>query len=294
MTTTTARFNTAATLFGHQLSPRCRITYLPDGVALLQPRAWLPGSYAQHWIDHSHLLNPDGYLVASVGALLVEVDDHTMLIDAGFGPLALPTPFGLIRGGHLLESLATVDKTPGDIDLIALTHLHLDHLGWLWHNVPGDTRPAFAHAEVVVGTVEWAHRELAATDGTAPHMLEAFAAQVHTVTDGATILPGVQALATPGHTLGHTSYQISAPNGRRLIAFGDAMTTPLQISHPHLTTAADDDPDRSVTTARHLIAELTREDTLGFGIHFANVQLGHVTHTPHGHQWVTGTRGAHP
>ncbi|MFI6041936.1 MBL fold metallo-hydrolase [Nocardia sp. NPDC051321] len=277
------RYAVSAPIRSHQLG-ELRVTYLPDGVALLEPRAWFPSSDDDLWIEHSHLLNPDGYLVASIGALLVEIDQHAMLIDAGFGPLALPSPFGLLRGGQLLKSLAAVGKTPRDIDLIALTHLHLDHLGWLWQSRPGQARSPFAHTEVLISTTEWAHRELAATDGIAPEMLEVFAHQVHPINDGEEIFPGVEALATPGHSLGHMAYQINSGR-RRLIALGDAMTSPIQISHPHLTTAADDDPDRSITTALHLIDELCREDTLGVGIHFGDVQLGHVARSTDRDQW---------
>lgn len=284
MTTSLDRFTRPATMYSHQLGAH-RITYLPDGMALLHPRAWLPTTDEQTWLDHTHLIDPDGYLVASVGALMIETDDRTMLIDAGVGPLALPTPFGFLRGGQLLESLAAVDKSPSDIDLIALTHLHLDHIGWLWQSAPGQPKSPFTHAKVLVGAVEWTHPELAATDGVANQMLDVFASQVDIIADGETVLPGVQAFATPGHTLGHMSYVI-ASGGRRLIALGDALTSPIQISHPHLTTAVDDDPARSVTVARHLIDELARDDTSGFGIHFADVQMGHVAQTSSGRQWI--------
>lgn len=284
MTISLDRFTRPATLYSHQLGAH-RLTYLPDGVALLKPRAWLPTTDAQMWSDHTHLIDPDGYLVASVGALMIETGDHTMLIDAGVGPLALPTPFGLLRGGQLLESLAAVDRSAADIDLIALTHLHLDHIGWLWQAAPGHTESPFAHAKVLVGAVEWTHPELAATDGVATEMLNVFASQVDIIAYGEPILPGVQAIATPGHTLGHTSYAITS-GGRRLLALGDAITSPIQITHPHLTTAVDDDPARSVTTARHLIDELSRDDTTGFAIHFADAQMGHVAQTSSGRQWI--------
>ncbi|MFI7671716.1 transposase [Nocardia sp. NPDC049526] len=71
--------------------------------------------------------------------------------------------------------------------------------------------------------------------------------------------------------------QVISSRGHRLIAFGDAMQTPIQISHPHLTAAPDDDPAQSVNTAKWLLDELTAPYTLGFGLHFADVQLGSVT-----------------
>ncbi|WP_435592163.1 hypothetical protein [Nocardia sp. bgisy118] len=92
-------------------------------------------------------------------------------------------------------------------------------------------------------------------------------------------------MATPGHSLGHTSYLLES-GGRRLIAFGDALTTPAQITHPHLTTVTDDEPALARATAMRLLDELTRPNTLGFGVHFADIQLGHVTTNTDGQrQW---------
>ncbi|MGW5217391.1 MBL fold metallo-hydrolase [Nocardia sp. NPDC004085] len=253
-----------------------RITYLPDGVALLEPRAWLPDSDDELWAANPHLINDDGYLVASVGALLVEHGNRAMLIDAGFGPPAVPTPYGLIRGGQLLDSLATAGKTPADIELVAITHLHLDHIGWLWQTAPATTSSPFADIPVLVGDTEWHRRAFAAATGASAEMLDVFAAEVRTITDGEEIFPGVHALALPGHSLGHLGYVITSP-GHRLIVFGDAMQTPLQVAHPELTAAIDDDPAQSVTTSRAVIDQLSTAGTLGFGLHFADVQLGRIT-----------------
>ncbi|MET8779017.1 MBL fold metallo-hydrolase [Nocardia sp. NPDC004654] len=252
------------------------ITYLPDGVALLEPDAWLPEADEHVWTEHANLINGDGYLVASVGALLVEHDGRSMLIDAGFGPLAVPTAVGLLRGGQLLDSFAAAGKNPAEVDLIAITHLHMDHIGWLWAHPPGHTARPFADATVVVGHTEWQHPELAAVDGTPREVLDIFAHQVRTIGSGEEIFPGVTAIPTPGHSLGHTSYLIES-DGRRLIAFGDALTTPAQITHPHLTTVTDDEPALSRATAMRLLDELTRPNTRGFGVHFADLQLGRVT-----------------
>ncbi|WP_067837311.1 MBL fold metallo-hydrolase [Nocardia lijiangensis] len=275
MTLSLGRSTRPATVHRHQLGDH-RITYLPDGVALLEPAAWLPDSDEQVWAQHANLINPDGFLVASVGALLVEHGERAMLIDAGFGPLAVPTNVGLLRGGQLLDSLAAVGKTPADIDLIAVTHLHMDHIGWLWAHPPGHTRPPFADTPVVVGRTEWEHPELAAADGTPGEVLDIFAHQVRTIGSGEEIFPSVTTMATPGHSLGHTSYLIESV-GQRLIAFGDALTTPVQITHPHLTTVTDDEPALARATAMRLINELSRSDTVGFGVHFADIQLGRVT-----------------
>jgi glyoxylase-like metal-dependent hydrolase (beta-lactamase superfamily II) len=80
---------------------------------------------------------------------------------------------------------------------------------------------------------------------------------------------------TGGHTAGHAEYILTAA-GRRLIAFGDTLHSPVQIGHPEWSAAVDHDPAQSADHRRRLIAELEEPATTGFGIHFADVQFGHV------------------
>ncbi|MET7772071.1 MBL fold metallo-hydrolase [Nocardia sp. NPDC005366] len=282
MTVTNARLTRPAGLrravFGHH-----RVTYLPDGVALLDARRWLPDADDQVWRQFAALLDPDGYLVASVGALLIEYGDRAMLIDAGFGPLAVPTPVGQLRGGQLIDSLAAAGKSVNDIDLVALTHLHMDHIGWLWQAHTDTTINVFAGIPVLASATEWELRELAVADGTPPEVLATFADQIRPLPDGE-FFPGVRALPTPGHSLGHTSYLLDSL-GERLVVFGDALTTPVQITHPHLASSADDDPAQSRDSAARLLRELAEPYTRGFGMHFADIQFGRVVTHEHTTHW---------
>jgi glyoxylase-like metal-dependent hydrolase (beta-lactamase superfamily II) len=256
-----------------------RVSYVPDGAVQLIPRAWLPDTTDEVWAEHPEYLDESRNLVASIGALLVERGDRAMLIDAGFGPQALPAqpgnPYGAIHGGALLDSLATFGRQPAEIEAVAITHLHIDHLGWAWHPAPGSERPAFTGAGYLIAEPEWAHRHLAEEQGTSSEILQALQPQVRTVTDGEEIFPGVHVMLTPGHTAGHTAYVISA-GGQRVIAFGDAFHSPIQIDHPEWSAAVDHDPERSTSFRRALVAELAEPGTIGFGVHFADVVFGRV------------------
>lgn len=253
------------------------VTYVPDGAVQLSPRGWLPDTTDEVWAAHPEYLDDDGYLVASIGGLLVTHGDRALLIDAGFGPRSarLDDPIGTIHGGALLDNLAALGQDPAAIEAVAFTHLHTDHLGWAWHPAPGGDAPAFTGAEYLFSTPEWTHRELAIPNGTGPEILETLRPRVRTVADGEEIFPGVRVLLTEGHTAGHTAYVITGAD-RRLIAFGDALHSPIQISHPEWWAAPDHDRTRSTAARRHLVAELSRPDTIGFGIHFADVVFGRV------------------
>lgn len=266
-----------------------KISYVPDGAVELKPLGWLADSTEEYWAAHPEYLDASGNLVASIGGLLVEHGERALLIDAGFGPQAWPAdpehPFiGAIHGGELLDSLAALGRAPEEIEAVAFTHLHTDHLGWACLPVPGTDRIAFAGARYLFSEPEWAQRRPNAGHGVTQEMLTTLEPQVRTVVDDEEIFPGVRVLLTPGHTPGHTAYTITS-GGRRLIAFGDAMHTSVQIDHPDWSAGPDHDPVESAVHRRRLVAELARPDTIGFGVHFADVVFGRVRPNQDGPAW---------
>ncbi|MFF4157528.1 MBL fold metallo-hydrolase [Streptomyces sp. NPDC001678] len=254
-----------------------KVTYVPDGVARLSPRGWLSASTEEEWAAHSEYLDDSGHFVASMGGLLVEHGDRALLIDAGFGPQSFPAgdggPIGVISGGGLLDSLAEIGRTPADIEAVAVTHLHVDHIGWLWQSAPDAERPPFDHVNYLVSEEEWTQRHFLEVHGISKEITAILEPRIRTVADGEEIFPGVRVALSQGHTAGHASYVISG-GGRRLIAFGDTMHTPVQVSHPEWSAAVDHDAERSAIHRRRLVEELSEPGTIGFGIHFADVPFG--------------------
>src|SRR5688500_12231036 len=99
------------------------ITFVPDGMARLKPRGWLPAATAADWADHRDHLDADGFLAAGIGALLIERGDRAMLVDTGFGPESHPDDpanplLGELSGGELLDSLRRLGRTPEQIDTV--------------------------------------------------------------------------------------------------------------------------------------------------------------------------------
>ncbi|MFE1195834.1 MBL fold metallo-hydrolase [Streptomyces olivaceoviridis] len=271
---------------GHNSSPTAlrslrlgdhTVTVVPDGAVQLHPRRWLPDSTDRDWTgDHAGLLDDQGYLGTSVASLLVEHDGRALLLDAGFGPHDIPAEdtidtIGALHGGRLPDTLARAGRDPADIEAVAFTHLHDDHIGWAFR--PGPDRPSpFARATLLASADEWA-------DWPAPPEAAGLP-----VTPGQEIFPGVTAWPAPGHTRGHTAYVISA-GGRRVIAFGDVFHSPAQLARPDWRVSMDALPGQAVRTRREMLAELTRPDTLAFANHFAQGQLGRVVHGGGGTRW---------
>ncbi|MFE4259186.1 MBL fold metallo-hydrolase [Streptomyces sp. NPDC056883] len=263
-----------------------KVSYVPDGDVRLRPLPLLPDTTDEVWAAHPEYLDATGHLVAGVGGLLVEHGGRALLIDAGFGPQTLRVPdgpLGVIHGGALPGSLAALGRAPEDIEAVAFTHLHSDHIGWAVHPSPEDELPLFPRAEFLIAEPEWDRLDLLAAEGTTERVA-ALAPRVRTLTDGQEVFPGVHVRITPGHTVGHAEYVITG-GGRRLIAFGDAVHSPIQIDHPDWSSAFDHDLARTAVHRRRLVAELAEPDTIGFGIHFADVVFGHVRQGGDGPAW---------
>ncbi|MBO1336142.1 MBL fold metallo-hydrolase [Streptomyces sp. VRA16 Mangrove soil] len=259
-----------------------RISYVPDGAVEMRPTELLPDTDHELWAGRPEFLNAAGHLVGSIGALLVEHGDRALLIDAGFGPRSWPPaqtgPQGPIRGGALVENLAALGRGPEEIEAIAFTHLHPDHIGWACR-----PSPVFDRAAYLVAEPEWAERATLAAQGLGEE-IAALAPRVRTVADGEEIFPGVRLRVTAGHTHGHAEYVI-ASGGRRLVAFGDALHSPLQVEHPEWSSGFDHDPALAAAHRHALVAELARPGTIGFGGHFADVVFGTVGPAGAGHVW---------
>ncbi|MDR8412798.1 MBL fold metallo-hydrolase [Nonomuraea sp. 3-1Str] len=264
-----------------------KVSFVPDGAVQGRPLAWLPDTTDDVWAAHPEYLDASGHLVASIGGLLVENGDRALLIDAGFGPQSVPAapgqPNGAIHGGALLDGLAELGRGPEEIEAVAFTHLHADHLGWAWHPAPGGDRPAFAQAGYLVSEPEWAQHHLLEAQGMTKE-IAALAPRVRTVVDGQEIFPGVRVRIAAGHTPGHAEYVITS-GGQRLIAFGDALHSPIQVDHPEWSCVYDHDPVRAADHRRRLVAELEEPGTIGFGGHFADVVFGRVRRDGDGPAW---------
>ncbi|MGR6920010.1 MBL fold metallo-hydrolase [[Actinomadura] parvosata] len=173
-----------------------------------------------------------------------------------------------------LNRLAAAGHSPEDIDLVVLTHLHTDHVGWNTRADGGSWIPTFPNARYVTSRAEWDHWAAADMDEPRKAM---FRDSVHPIKDaglldladvpprGVEIAPGVRLLPTPGHTPGHVA--VSLGDGAALIT-GDCVHHPVQLRRPAITSCVDIDPRQAVETRRRLLASLAGTGTLLLGSHF--------------------------
>ncbi|MFG1907271.1 MBL fold metallo-hydrolase [Kribbella sp. NPDC048928] len=189
-----------------------------------------PGATERGWLLHFH-----SYLVVG--------DDGVVLVDAGVGPAGGEAAEWLGVSGRLPQLLQQVGVAVEDVDAVVVTHVHLDHVGWMSDGV----RPAFLRAEYVVQRDEVEHTRSGSTYASRIRPIEE-AGQLRVV-DGETALRGVRLLPTPGHTPGHQSVVTE-----RALLGGDVLVHPAQARWPELTYVYEQDPATAVTSRREVLA----------------------------------------
>jgi glyoxylase-like metal-dependent hydrolase (beta-lactamase superfamily II) len=259
-----------------------RLTYLPDGIHHVRPLAQYSGSDEAFWSPRGHVLDDDGWLVMSIGSLLIQNGESNTLVDLGFGPhsvditeLTRGEHEGDLIGGELIASLKAVGLTAADVDNVLFTHLHPDHVGW----VNDDDQPTFPNATYYVGAVEWDYwlrgPEADTPRAPTPAQQAAIAQRLTLLDHDQTPVPGITAVSTPGHTPGHISFVVSS-GAQRAVILGDMIHCPVEIGESEIDFVFDVDPVLAQQTKRRIEHELERPDTVTVGGHFPNLVFGRV------------------
>jgi len=234
-----------------------------------------------------HDLQPEQWTewISPYTCLLVNTADHLVLVDTGAGGLAPST-------GRLNLNLKAAGIEPDDIDTIILTHAHPDHIGG---NIDSEGKLTFPNARYVMWKGEWdfwtSEEAELKLDEHAKIML-AFAQRnlppirdrLDLVDHETEILPGVRAVAAPGHTPGHMAVAISSRR-QQLLCISDTVLHPVHLEQPEWYAVVDFDPKQVVATRRRLLNKATVEKALVLAFHFPFPGLGHVVQKGTGWQW---------
>jgi N-acyl homoserine lactone hydrolase len=116
--------------------------------------------------------------------------------------------------------LARLGLTPLDVDVIFIGHLHFDHAGGL-----KELRRCGCGAEIHLQQDEWIAASSGQDDAVfADDLIDDAGAplQFRLQRGEYSVLPGVTAICTPGHTAGHMSMLIELPHGAPVLLAGDA------------------------------------------------------------------------
>ena len=193
---------------------------------------------------------------------VVRARDRVVLVDTGVGGPGTPGATWIGTPGRLPTELAAAGVEPDEIDLVVLTHLHLDHVGWnlAWD---GDrARPRFPRARYLVQRADWelfASRPDAARAAFDRCVAPLQALGVAELLDGDRVLDDqLRLLRSPGHTPGSQSLLVTS-GAAAVLLWGDVANHPAQVGEPDWGPAADALPKVAPQTRRRLLDRVETE-----------------------------------
>jgi glyoxylase-like metal-dependent hydrolase (beta-lactamase superfamily II) len=209
--------------------------------------------------------------------LIVNTGGRLVLFDTGMGTAR---DFGPTTG-KLLSSMKQAGIDPKDIDAVVMSHAHIDHCGG---NCDDDGKPHFPNAQFYLQQADFdfwtdeskASGPLRSTVEQARKNLLPVRDRLVFIKDGQEFLPGITAIAAPGHTVGHTVFNIES-GGKSIAYVGDlAVHQVLLMEKPLTEFIYDTDPKQAAQSRVKLLKTFAASRTPILSYHFAWPGLGHV------------------
>ena len=230
-----------------------------------------------------NFLSPDN-VVLEQNSPIVNTGDKLILFDTGMGTLKAFGP----TTGRQQKSMAEAGIKPGDIDAVVLSHAHIDHIGGI---VGADDKPLFPNAQYYITQSDfdfWIDKDNKLADAWKDFVAHArknllpVRDRIVFIKDGQEFLPGVQAIAAPGHTVGHTIFMVTSA-GKSFCFLGDLSHHPvLLLEKPRMEFSFDTDPKQAADTRVKLLDMIATSKTPVMSYHFNWPGFGNIAKTGDG------------
>jgi glyoxylase-like metal-dependent hydrolase (beta-lactamase superfamily II) len=255
------------------------IMALSDGMLEFDLCNFFPAVPGESWERYESELTGEHKVRFNLGSYLIRSSGRTILVDTGLGPRPADAPDA--PWGLLLDDLRASGARPEDVDMVVMTHLHRDHVGWNLGREGQRYVPTFPNARYWMSATDW---ETSRRPDVQPQRYPNAPACVwpleelglielmrgeHGLTRELTAVP------TPGHTPGHVCLLVTS-QGQRALVLGDAAHTPVQVQEPDWCSRADMDPELTRQTRRALLDRLEREEIVVAAGHFPAPGFGRI------------------
>lgn len=208
---------------------------------------------------------------------IVNFGDRLVMFDTGMG---FSKAFGPTTG-RVLKSMQEAGIDPASIDAIVCSHAHIDHTGGI---CSAEGKPHFPNAQIYISQVDHDYWLDDARLGTpfkafgehARANLRPVRDRIVFFKDGQEFLPGITAISAPGHSPGHTIFNVSS-GGKSFVFLGDLTHHPVLLTeNPRVEFAYDWDPKMSVQSRVKLLTRLAEQKTPVMSYHFAWPGFGNL------------------
>ncbi len=244
----------------------------------------------QHNLPTEHITTP-------YTCLMVDTGQHKVLVDTGAGNIGVLAPrmfpsidHSTTVTGKLPGNMRALGIEPSEIDTVVITHAHPDHVGGTLDQAGA---LVFPNAHYFIARDEWEFWVSDAAAAQAPASMVNIARQnlaplqerLTMIGDGAEIVPGIRAIATPGHTPGHIALSI-ASDGQQALHISDVVLYPLHLEYPEWVPVFDMSPEQAAASKHRIFDRAAEEHSLVFAHHFPPFpNLGYVHKREAGWQW---------
>lgn len=252
------------------------VTTLLDGAA---PRDDVKALFGADASDEEFAqLSEENFITADAAQFyftpaLVDTGSEKVLFDTGLG-----------RGG-ITKALADAGVTPDQIDVVAITHMHPDHIGGLMT----DGAPTFPNARYVTGRAEY-DGWLASGDNPVTQLMARnvtpLADKMSFVEDGDTIAPGLTALGAFGHTPGHMAYRLESDGAQLVLTADLANHYVWSFARPDWGFSFDIDKEAASASRRRVLGMLAADRIPMIGYHMPFPAAGFVEARGDGFRYV--------
>jgi glyoxylase-like metal-dependent hydrolase (beta-lactamase superfamily II) len=232
-----------------------------------------------------NFLNPDN-VVLEQNSPIVNTGDKLILFDTGMGTSQAFGP----TTGRQQKSMAEAGIKASDIDAVVLSHAHIDHIDGI---VGADDKSLFPNAQFYISQADF---DYWTDEGKLGSPLKDFVIHARKnllpvrdrivfFKDGQEFLPGVQAMAAPGHTVGHHMFMVTS-KGKSFAFLGDLTHhAVLLLERPLMEFSYDTDPKQSAQSRVKMLTMLAANKIPVMSYHFAWPGYGHVAKNGEGFRY---------
>ena len=238
---------------------------LKDGHGDADPVEIFPDSTIEYWrAEYPELLDTHGHIHPRYGSVAIRSGDRLIIVDTG-----IQDP-----DGTLLEEMRQKGVDRETVDIVVMTHIHPDHVGW---NL-SDGRPTFPRARYLVPRADWEYWTQPTVLEDAPHVRDQIMPlerlRIMDLIEGEyNFTDELTAIPTPGHTPGHTSIAISS-RGQQGFILGDVAHSPAQAHYTDWNPTFDINQGQARKTRHQVLDRLEAEGSLVSAGHLPDPGFG--------------------
>ena len=252
----------------------------PSGTFVGVPVADVKKMLTDNFLAADNVVLEQNSPIVNFGERLV-LFDTGMGTSKGFGPTT----------GRQQKSMAEAGIRPEEIDAVVLSHAHIDHIGGI---VDASDKPLFPNAQYYIAQSDF---DYWTDEKKLDSPLKDFVVHARKnllpvrdrllfFKDGEEFLPGIQALAAPGHTVGHHIFMISS-NGKSFAFLGDLSHHPvLLLEKPRMEFSYDTDPKQAANSRVRMLDMLAANKIAVMSYHFPWPGYGHVVKSGEGFHYI--------